>query len=181
MRRDVAPAEAEVILEHICRDVRPDDMEAYRLLGEGQTYIDLPKRLQRYRSDVSPTSTSVWRGTSSVARSRRTSRRMVGEHHRQVAHHPARIVTTAPLTHRRQPLRERPRQPQPVGHLSQQRSARVTDQTVCVRPDIYGETAPIALHLQGDPLEPELRPSTSRRIPSQADSSAAPTTGAAAA
>lgn len=52
MRRDVAPAEAEVILEHICRDVRPDDMEAYRLLGEGQTYIDLPKRLQRYRSDV---------------------------------------------------------------------------------------------------------------------------------
>jgi DNA (cytosine-5)-methyltransferase 1 len=52
MRRDVAPEDAETILEHICRDVRPDDMEAYRLLGEGQTYIDLPERLQRYRSDV---------------------------------------------------------------------------------------------------------------------------------
>ena len=52
MRRDVSDGDAEFILEHICRDVRPDDMEAYRLLGEGQTYIDLPERLQRYRSDV---------------------------------------------------------------------------------------------------------------------------------
>ena len=27
-------------------------MEAYQLLGEGQTYADLPERLQRYRSDI---------------------------------------------------------------------------------------------------------------------------------
>ena len=52
MRRDVAREEQAVVREHICRDVRADDMEAYRLLGEGQTYIDLPPRLQRYRSDV---------------------------------------------------------------------------------------------------------------------------------
>ena len=34
------------------RAVRADDMEAFRLLGEGQTYADLPEHLQRYRSDI---------------------------------------------------------------------------------------------------------------------------------
>jgi DNA (cytosine-5)-methyltransferase 1 len=52
MRRDVASEERDLVFEHICRDVRPDDMEAFRLLGEGQTYVDLPERLRRYRSDV---------------------------------------------------------------------------------------------------------------------------------
>lgn len=52
MRRDLLPEDADVVMEHICRDVRPDDMEAFRLLGEGQTYVDLPEHLQRYRSDV---------------------------------------------------------------------------------------------------------------------------------
>lgn len=52
MRRDVSPGDLGRIHDHICRDVRPDDMEAFRLLDEGQTYIDLPERLRRYRSDV---------------------------------------------------------------------------------------------------------------------------------
>jgi DNA (cytosine-5)-methyltransferase 1 len=52
MRRDVPAADRDRVFEHICRDVRPDDMEAFRLLQEGQTYIDLPERLRRYRSDV---------------------------------------------------------------------------------------------------------------------------------
>jgi DNA (cytosine-5)-methyltransferase 1 len=52
MRRDLHDDEQDVVVEHICRDVRADDMEAFRLLGEGQTYIDLPERLRRYRSDV---------------------------------------------------------------------------------------------------------------------------------
>jgi DNA (cytosine-5)-methyltransferase 1 len=52
MRRDVPPDEAELISEHVSRDVRPDDMEAFRILGQGQTYLDLPERLRRYRSDV---------------------------------------------------------------------------------------------------------------------------------
>jgi DNA (cytosine-5)-methyltransferase 1 len=52
MRSTVPPEERHVILDHVSRDVRPDDMEAFRLLGEGQTYIDLPERLRRYRSDV---------------------------------------------------------------------------------------------------------------------------------
>ncbi len=52
MRSGVPDHEAGWVFEHICRDVRPDDMEAFRLLAEGQTYIDLPERLRRYRSDV---------------------------------------------------------------------------------------------------------------------------------
>jgi DNA (cytosine-5)-methyltransferase 1 len=52
MRSEVAAADDGFVFEHVCRDVRPDDMEAFRLLGEGQTYVDLPERLRRYRSDV---------------------------------------------------------------------------------------------------------------------------------
>ncbi len=52
MRAGLAGEAAEVVWDHITRDVRPDDMEAFRLLEEGQTYIDLPQRLRRYRSDV---------------------------------------------------------------------------------------------------------------------------------
>jgi DNA (cytosine-5)-methyltransferase 1 len=40
------------VLDHCTRDVRSDDAEAFSLLGEGQTYADLPARLKRYRSDI---------------------------------------------------------------------------------------------------------------------------------
>ena len=101
----------------------------------------------------------------------------VGQHDRQIAHHAAGIVPAAALAHRGQAVRERPRQPQPVGRLGQQSRARVRHQALSVRRDFYGETAPIALHPQGDPPEPVCRPSTPRRIPAQADSSAAPRSG----
>jgi len=52
MRRDVPTADVQVVADHITRDVRPDDAEAFRLLGEGQTYRDLPGHLQRYRTDI---------------------------------------------------------------------------------------------------------------------------------
>jgi len=52
MRAGLAGEAAEVVWDHITRDVRPDDMEAFDRLGEGQTYLDLPQRLRRYRSDV---------------------------------------------------------------------------------------------------------------------------------
>lgn len=52
MRAGLKGDAAREIRDHITRDVRPDDMEAFSLLGEGQTYIDLPERLRRYRSDV---------------------------------------------------------------------------------------------------------------------------------
>jgi DNA (cytosine-5)-methyltransferase 1 len=52
MRYGLPSQENTVIREHVSRDVRADDMEAFRLLDEGQTYVDLPQRLRRYRSDI---------------------------------------------------------------------------------------------------------------------------------
>jgi hypothetical protein len=105
----------------------------------------------------------------------------IGQHHCQVPDHAARIVPAAPLAHARQRPRERVGEPEPIRALGQQRGAGMRDQPVSVRRNIYGETAPIALHLQGDPPEPGLCASATRRIPAQADSPAAPTTGAATA
>jgi DNA (cytosine-5)-methyltransferase 1 len=52
MRAGMKGEAAAVIHDHISRDVRPDDLEAFDLLEEGQTYVDLPEHLRRYRSDV---------------------------------------------------------------------------------------------------------------------------------
>lgn len=52
MRTGVVPGDQLAVHDHITRDVRPDDAEAFALLGEGQTYLDLPMRLRRYRSDI---------------------------------------------------------------------------------------------------------------------------------
>jgi DNA (cytosine-5)-methyltransferase 1 len=52
MRRGMKGKAATVVHDHISRDVRPDDLEAFDLLEEGQTYVDLPEHLRRYRSDV---------------------------------------------------------------------------------------------------------------------------------
>ena len=52
LRRGLRGEAAREICDHITRDVRPDDLEAFSLMPEGGTYADLPKRLQRYRSDI---------------------------------------------------------------------------------------------------------------------------------
>lgn len=52
LRRGLPTEERRWIHDHITRDVREDDAEAFSLLGEGQTYKDLPARLQRYRADI---------------------------------------------------------------------------------------------------------------------------------
>lgn len=41
-----------VVWDHITRPVRDDDREAFQMLKPGMRYDDLPKRLQRYRSDI---------------------------------------------------------------------------------------------------------------------------------
>jgi len=105
----------------------------------------------------------------------------VGKHHRQVCDHAAGVVSAAPLAHPAQPDRQCPRQARLLSHTGQQRAARVRHQAVSVRRDFYGNPALIMRHPQGDPPESVLRSSTTRRIPAQADSSAAPTIGAAAA
>jgi hypothetical protein len=57
---------------------------------------------------------------------------------------------------------------------------RVDRPIVSVRRDFCGYFAPNMRHLQGDPPESALRALATRRIPAQADSSAAPNPGAAA-
>jgi DNA (cytosine-5)-methyltransferase 1 len=52
LRRDVPRADRRVVHDHITRDVRPDDAEAFALLPEGGTYEELPRHLQRYRADI---------------------------------------------------------------------------------------------------------------------------------
>jgi DNA (cytosine-5)-methyltransferase 1 len=52
MRAGMRGVRRRVIWDHITRDVRPDDLEAFSHLEEGGTYLDLPQNLRRYRSDV---------------------------------------------------------------------------------------------------------------------------------
>jgi DNA (cytosine-5)-methyltransferase 1 len=52
LRQGVAGEDRRVIHDHVTRDVRPDDAEAFALLREGDTYDQLPSRLQRYRADI---------------------------------------------------------------------------------------------------------------------------------
>ena len=51
-RRGLRGGEALVIRDHITRPVRPDDAEIYELMNPGDTYLDVPKHLRRYRSDI---------------------------------------------------------------------------------------------------------------------------------
>lgn len=102
----------------------------------------------------------------------------VGEHHRQITDHAPGRVPAGPLAQRRQGAIERARQPEPIGRLGDQRGARMRDQPLSVRPDLYLHIAPTALHPQGDLLNREPRPSASRRLPAQPDNTAPRTTGA---
>jgi DNA (cytosine-5)-methyltransferase 1 len=52
MRAGMRGDERRLIWDHITRDVRPDDLDAFGHLAEGGTYLDLPQELRRYRSDV---------------------------------------------------------------------------------------------------------------------------------
>ena len=65
-------------------------------------------------------------------------------------------------------------------YLGQQRRAGMRHHTVSVRRYLYGETAAIALHPQGDPPEHQGLGFDNHRIPAQADSPAPPTLGGAA-
>lgn len=52
MRREMNNGHGRVIWDHITRDVRPDDLEAFQLMPEGGTYADLPDKFRRYRTDI---------------------------------------------------------------------------------------------------------------------------------
>ena len=52
LRKGVRGVEARRIHDHITRAVRPDDAEIYSQLNPGDTYLNVPERLRRYRSDI---------------------------------------------------------------------------------------------------------------------------------
>jgi DNA (cytosine-5)-methyltransferase 1 len=52
LRKGLRGSEALLIRDHVTRAVRPDDAEIYRLLEPGDTYMDVPQHLRRYRSDI---------------------------------------------------------------------------------------------------------------------------------
>lgn len=52
LRRGVATDQRHLIHDHITRAVRPDDAQAFQAMRPGQSYIDLPEHLRRYRSDI---------------------------------------------------------------------------------------------------------------------------------
>lgn len=52
LQKNLRRGSAFRLSDHITRDVRPDDKDAFRLLKEGRKYPDLPTDLRRYRSDI---------------------------------------------------------------------------------------------------------------------------------
>ena len=52
LRRGLRGAEAKRIRDHVTRAVRPDDADIYRLLKPGDTYLDVPEEMRRYRFDI---------------------------------------------------------------------------------------------------------------------------------
>ncbi len=52
LRRGLRGKEARLIRDHVTRAVRPDDAEIFSLMKPGDTYLDVPERLRRYRADI---------------------------------------------------------------------------------------------------------------------------------
>ena len=52
LRKGLRGAESMLIRDHVTRAVRPDDAEIFSLMEPGDTYLDVPERLRRYRSDI---------------------------------------------------------------------------------------------------------------------------------
>jgi len=49
MRRGADP---DLVFDHVCKQHRAQDIEAFRFLSQGQLYKDLPAHLKRYRDDI---------------------------------------------------------------------------------------------------------------------------------
>ena len=52
LRSGLADGDVDVLWDHVTRFVRPDDAEAFAMMSAGQTYLDLPDHLRRYREDT---------------------------------------------------------------------------------------------------------------------------------
>lgn len=51
-RKECTGEDAGIVLDHVTRAVRSDDLEAFRLMRPGTLYSDLPEHLRRYRADI---------------------------------------------------------------------------------------------------------------------------------
>ena len=52
LRQGLPDEDERLVRDHITRAVRPDDAEIYRLMKQGDGYLDVPEHLRRYRSDI---------------------------------------------------------------------------------------------------------------------------------
>ena len=52
LRRGLRSREAKTIRDHITRQVRPDDALIFEMMKPGDTYLNVPEHLRRYRSDI---------------------------------------------------------------------------------------------------------------------------------
>ena len=52
LRKGLLGQERRLIHDHVTRAVRRDDAQIYRHMKPGDTYIDVPEKLRRYRSDI---------------------------------------------------------------------------------------------------------------------------------
>ena len=52
LRQGLTDDESLLVRDHITRAVRSDDAEIYRLMGQGDGYLDVPEHLRRYRFDI---------------------------------------------------------------------------------------------------------------------------------
>ena len=52
LRKGLRGTESLLVRDHVTRAVRPDDAEIFSLMEPGDTYLDVPERLRRYRSDI---------------------------------------------------------------------------------------------------------------------------------
>ena len=52
LRQGLSDEEALLVRDHITRAVRQDDADIYRVMGQGDGYLDVPEHLRRYRSDI---------------------------------------------------------------------------------------------------------------------------------
>ena len=52
LRKGLRGTESLIVRDHVTRAVRPDDAEIFSLMEPGDTYLDVPERLRRYRSDI---------------------------------------------------------------------------------------------------------------------------------
>jgi len=103
--------------------------------------IDHPKRGRRRRRG--PEQRGLIRNRTQISQAITA----VSEHHRQITDHPSAVMTARPQSGLPDRDTQRPRQPDPVGHLRQQRAARVRHQPASVRPHVYRDLAPSVRHL----------------------------------